>query len=432
MLNAKKMGTGILTASMAVIIAGCGASTTPSASAASKHVAITFEGSLVRGPYSPYMKTIVSNFEKQNPDITVTLVGQPSWMVLHAALATALAGGSPPTLAQVENSWVPRYASAGALVPLNSFIKGSAGLSMSQIHAFWPEIWKQQSLSGKTWMMPFAVSDTVLYYNASWLKKAHLPLPTSQQLLASDMKAVVSHSQNTWGISMDPGTSSAAANGTFWFISLLRANGGHIFQGGKIAWDSAAGISAMRYLQKLYQDGAIKLGTNYPGQAAICSNHALFDISSTTSYPYLKKAEVSPFSLQALPLPAGLHGSGNVSTGFNLAIFSSATPAQQKAAWLLMKFINTSANQAYWSKNTSYLPSTSASMATLKSVMTQLPSLKPGSESLRYAKALPSHQGMTQILGNLSKAIEEVLLKNQAPATALRSSAQAAQQLLTP
>ncbi len=417
---------------LALAVAGCGSSATPTASSSPKHVTITFEGSLVRGPYSTYMQTLVKKFEKQNPHITVTLIGQPNWMVLHAALITAVTGGSPPTIGQVENSWVPRYAQSNALVPLNSFIKGPSGLSATQIRAFWPQIWNQQRFSGKVYTMPFATSDTILYYNASWLMKDHLPVPTTLQQLTNDMKAATSTSHNTWGISMDPGTSSAAANGTYWFISLLHAYGGHLIQGNKIVWDSSAGVHALQYIQNLYRAGALKLGNNYPGQAALMSDHALFDISSDTSYPYFMHARTSSFNLEAIPLPPGPAGQGDVSTGFNLAIFSAASAAQQQAAWQFLKFINTPANQAYWSENTAYLPTTSTSMSDISPSVRKQPWLTAGTESLPYARKLPAKAGLSQIVGNLSAAIDHALITNENAGTALQTSAQAAQQLLAP
>lgn len=425
---------------LSLLAAGCGtssgtgpqASSTGGASTSTGPVTITFAEAMSTGTQKPALDHLVQEFQKQHPNVTVQLIAQPDYGQLRAKTQAAVAAGNPPTIAQAYESWAATYAKSGAIVPLDSYIQGNGGLSQEEIKDFWPEIWQDQKLQdGKVWMMPFNKSDMVMYYNADWLKKQNIPVPGTWDQFAEASKAVTSKSNNTWGISIDPGSSSAPANGTSLYIALLRAYGGDLVKDGKITWNSPQGIQALQYLQKLYQEGALQLGTKYPGQAALGSQHAPFDLSTIASYPYNVKAVGDKFSMQVAPLPSGPAGHGNVLQGTNVVLFSKATPEQKQAAWEFMKFLAAPQQTAYWSEQTGYLPVRQSAVPMMKSYFDTHPYQKIAADSLQYAKPEPSNAGFEEAQGVLAEAITAALTGNQDASTVLNSSAQKAQQLIS-
>lgn len=407
-----------------VLAAGCGSTpaTTPS-STSSGPVTITFMEAMSSGTLKPALQTLVTKFEKSHKKITVNLEVEPSYSVLETKIEASVTAAQAPTIAQAYEDWAAGYANSGAIVPLGSYINGPNGISVQQKSQIWPGVWKDQFLpDGKIWMWPFNKSDFVMYYNENWLNKQHLPIPATWSQFAAEAKAVTSSSANTWGVSIDPGSASAAANGTYFYVSLIRAYGGHLMKNGKPNFDSTAAQEALSYIVHMYQNGSMKFGTNYPGQTALGAAHGLFDLSTIASYYYNKEAIAGKFTLGVAAFPQGSAGQANVMQGTNIVMFSSATPAQKNAAWTFMKWLSEPAQTAYWATHSGYLPVTKAALPLMASYYNTHPYQKIAAESLTYARPTPPVAGMAQAVGALANAIQAATIGHQSVAAALKTA----------
>jgi multiple sugar transport system substrate-binding protein len=394
-------------------------------------VTITFTEAMVSGTQKPALEHLVQLFEKLHPNVTIKLIPEPNYGQLYTKTLAMVAAGDPPTLAQAYESWAERYAQAGAIVPLTSFIQGPHGLSQAQLDSLWPALREDMKLpDGQIWMMPFNKSDFVMYYNADWLARLKLPVPTTWAQFAQEALKVTSSQNHTWGVSIDPGTKSDPANGTFLFVSMLRAYGGHLIEHGKIAWDSKAGVEALSLLLNLYHKGALQLGKNYPGQQALGAERAPFDLSTVASLPYNLASVGGKFTMKIAALPRGPAGPGNVMQGTNLVLFAQATPAQKLAAWEFMKFLIQPAQTAYWAEQTGYLPVTRAAFPLMKAYLATHHYQEIAAESLAYARPTPAVSQGEEIMGILAQALERAFLSNVSPQQALSQAAQEAQSLL--
>jgi multiple sugar transport system substrate-binding protein len=401
------------------------------ASAAPKHVTITFMEAMSSGTLVKAMQALTQQFNRSHPGITVELIPEPSYSVLAEKEQAAIAAGNPPTIGQAYEDWAATYAASKAIVPLTGFVNGKNGVSAAYKADMWPEIWRDQFLpDGKMWMWPFNKSDFVMYYNATWLQQLKANPPKTWSQLGALAETVTNKSKGTWGLSMDPGGTSGPANGTYVYVALLRAFGGHLMQHGRIAWASPAGVKAMEFLKTLYDKGALQLGTNYPGQTALDAGHTLFDLSTIASYYYIATGKSGNFTVGTAPFPAGPAGEGNVLQGTNIVMFARSTAAQKEAAWTFMKWLTEPAQTAYWATHTGYLPVVRSALHLMKGYYATHPYQKIAAESLAYARPVPPVPGFEQATGILGEAIQEVLTQNVPPMTALKQAAQQGQQAL--
>lgn len=415
---------------LGLLAAGCGStsgSSTPSTSS-SGPVTITFMEAMSSGTLSTTLKHLVSQFEKTHKGITVNLSAEPSYGVLETKIEASVAGNNAPTIAQAYEDWAAGYAKSDAIVPLGSYVNGKNGLSSSEKAAIWPGIWKDQFIHGTMWMFPFNKSDFVMYYNESMLKKNHLAVPTTWTQFASDAQAATNNASDTWGVSIDPGSSSGASNGTYLYVSLIRAYGGHLLVNNKPNFDSPAAQKALQYLVNLYKAGYLKVGTSYPGQTALGSAHSLFDLSTIASYYYNQQAIKGKFPMGVAALPAGPSGPGNVLQGTNIVMFSSATTAQKNAAWTFMKWLDEPTQAAYWATHTGYLPVTQSALPLMSSYYSSHPYQKIAADSLKYAKEIPPNPAMTQAVGALANGIQAAMVGHQSVSAALHTAQQQALQ----
>jgi multiple sugar transport system substrate-binding protein len=395
--------------------------------AAAGKVTITFMEAMSSGTLKTAMQYLTAEFNKTHSGIDVQLIVEPSYGVLETKEEAAIAAGAPPTIGQVYEEWAAEFANSKAIVPLTSYLNGPNGLTAAQKADIWPDIYKDQFLpDGKIWMWPFNKSDYVLYYNEAWLKKAGLPVPTTWTQFAKDAKAVTTSS--TWAIAIDPGTPAAPADGTFLFFALDLADGGQIVKGGEPNLDSPQAVWALNYLLTLEKEGALKLGTNYPGQTDLGAQKEPFDWSTIAGYYYEQAAAGGKFTVGVAAAPSGSHGQGNILEGTNISIFAKATTAQKNAGWAFMKWLAEPQQTAYWAVHTGYLPVDKSAITLMKSYYDTHPYQRIAAESLAESYNMPAQAAMQNALGDVSTAMQEVLEGHSTVAQALAQAESTAKQ----
>lgn len=424
---------GVATAVAALTLAACSSSTSsakaPSSSKApavatgvpTAPVTITFMEAMSSGTLKPALEHLTAEFEKAYPNITVSLDVEASYTTLQEKEEAAVAAGDPPTMGQAYENWAASYASSHAIIPLTPYLSGKNGISSTAESDIWPDLLKAQYLpDGKIWMWPFNASDFVMYYNTNRLKSLGLSVPATWTQFAQDAKAVTTNGD--WAVSMDPGDSTGPANGGEWYLALMNAYGGHWVKNGKPDFDSHAAIEAATYFANLEKEGALKVGTDYPGQTALGSEHSTFDMSTIASYYYNTQAIAGKFPLGVAAFPKGPDGEGNALNGTNLIIFSGASSTQRAAAWAFMKWLAEPAQTAYWASQTGYLPVTKAALPLMKSYDASHPYQEIAAKSLAYAEGTPPYSWWTEASGDLAVALESILVSHASPASALKTA----------
>ena len=422
-MRARRLSLAGIPAAVATV-AAFGLAPAPPAAAASK-VSISFMEAMSSGTQKTALATLTSQFEKANPNITVQLIAEPDYGTLLQKEEAAVAAGNPPTMGQAYENWAATFAASKAIVPLNGYVSGKNGVSGAAQKQIWPSVWKDLYLpDGKIWMWPFNKSDYVVYYNSDMLAKDHVSVPTTWAQWAADGAKLTTGAD--WAESIDTGTLSAPENGTYVYLSMVRAYGGTWTNNQKPTLDTPAAVSALSMLQSMVKKGYVKIGTNYPGQTGLGAGRSAFDISTVAGYPYVVDAVGKKFTLKVAAVPSGPAGQANALEGTNVVMFSKAARAERSAAWSFMKWLSEPKQTAYWAEQTGYLPVTKAALPLMRSYDAAHPYQMIAAEALQYATPSPAFSWWTEAVGEVGGALEAALVNGQAPAQALAAAQQKA------
>jgi multiple sugar transport system substrate-binding protein len=116
---------------------------------------------------------LIPEFERTHPGIRVK-VQQLPWTSVHEKLLTAFVGGSPPDVAQLGNTWIPEFASLGALAPLEPVVAGS---EIVREDDYFAGIWDTNRFEGRLYGVPWYIDTRLLFYRRDILASAGFSAP---------------------------------------------------------------------------------------------------------------------------------------------------------------------------------------------------------------------------------------------------------------
>lgn len=230
-MNRKLMVAVGLAGVVALAMTGC-ASSTPKASGP---VTITYSNFISNGGNEKNLATIVTAFEKKNPNIKVTVKTLP-YDSYGTALQTDLAAGTPADVFDINgpSSYGP-YQANGVLAELKGVDSGKYNKALLDSYA----------TSGKQYALPTSFSDVVLYYNKDLFDKAGVKYPTSSWTWKDETAAaekLTDKAAGIWGdhqpVTYNEYYKTLVQNGTT-FLSK---------DGKKAAFNTPAGVEAAKWL----------------------------------------------------------------------------------------------------------------------------------------------------------------------------------------
>ncbi|MGF1429607.1 extracellular solute-binding protein [Kitasatospora sp. LaBMicrA B282] len=405
-------------------LSACSSSGSSSDAGSGGTTTISFMQIMISGTQKSTLVALTDAFQKANPNIKVNLEYQPDYGTLHAKETAGVAAHNPPTIGQVYESWAAEYAKSQVILPVSQYAGSDSPAGLTD---FYQGVQKDLRLpDGKLWMWPFNKSVQVIFYNQDMLQAKGLTAPTTWDQFATDAKAVSGN--GVTAISVDPGTTASPAGGTTLFEALCAADGTPNFAAdGTPQLNSPAAIQAMGYLADLKKSGALAVGSNYPGETALGAQKGAFDLSSAAGYYFENKAVGGKFTMGTEVLPTGSSGQPtNILSGTNIAMFASASKAQQAAAWKYMQFLASADSQAQWSSTTGYMPVTAKALDQMGDFLAKNPYMKTAADALNYAVAQPAFPWVAKAEGEEVVALQKVLEQGADPASALNAAQQAA------
>ncbi len=111
---------------------------------------------------------LVREFEAENPGIRVEVQNIP-WTAAHEKLLTAYAADGLPDICQLGNTWIPEFATLGALTPLQPYVDASREVVAAD---YFPGIWDTNVVEGRLVGIPWYVDTRLLFYRKDLLRKA--------------------------------------------------------------------------------------------------------------------------------------------------------------------------------------------------------------------------------------------------------------------
>jgi multiple sugar transport system substrate-binding protein len=146
---------------------------------------------LTPSPFVAALADSVKAFERSHPRIHIQLVGGPldTEQISDLAISSLLLGDTPYDLLMVDVSWLPRYAAAGWLEPLEPWF------GPDQLAAIEPGAQLGNSSGGHLWRMPLT-GDTGLLY---WRTDLMAAPPKSMEELVAISRSLQRQGKVRWG-----------------------------------------------------------------------------------------------------------------------------------------------------------------------------------------------------------------------------------------
>jgi ABC-type glycerol-3-phosphate transport system substrate-binding protein len=326
------------------LIIGCGQKTTK--------VDVTFWHAM-GGNVEKILKSMAADFESTHKNIRIKLVGMADYNTLAQKLMSAAAVNAPPTIAQMYENWTTQLLRNDYLEPLESYVKGSKGLTPNEFNDIWPVLIQNNTWDGKIITFPFNKSVPVYYYNTELFQKVGIKeFPKTWD----EFREVCFKFKNLKD--KDGNLIAPTAGGTdIWvFASMLYQKGGKLFDEGRGEpfFNSSQAIQVLQFqLGLIYKDkvqssrtGADLLDEFLAGRLAMtpfsCARRALMK-------------GVESFKIGMAPLPIW-DKPASIIYGTNIGMFKAAKQIEKAVAWEFIKWFTNPENQIRWSLGTYYVP----------------------------------------------------------------------------
>jgi multiple sugar transport system substrate-binding protein len=247
-------------------LAACGGSSTSSSpgtgSTSTSSVGSTTSGSIVwsasplSGTGANDARTVLINaFEKQYPNIKVTLVSASTDTDTNrSTLATQIAGGAGPDVYMGDVIWPAQFGAHQLALPLSQY------LPSSYFSKFATGLAAGATYKGAVYGSPLFEDQGFLYYRKDLLTKDKLPVPTTWEQLETDAKTVLAKGQSKYGFVWE----GASYEGlTCNFMEYLTDAGGTATNSGytSATLNSAAALKAVTFMRSLITSGVSPAAT---------------------------------------------------------------------------------------------------------------------------------------------------------------------------
>lgn len=366
---------------------------------------------------------LVRDFEKEQPGITVQVETLP-WAGRIQKMITAAAGNRTPDAVYLNLDLVARLVSLKLLRPLDD------DLTSEEQSDYGTEIMEAISTEGHAWVYPILRTVTTALYNKDLFAAAGLdperPPATWQELDDAAHKLTKDTNgdghPDQWGVGYVLGGDTL--NLTFW--PLLWQAGGEVLSadGKSVAFDSRAGLDAMKFVVKLFKDGCIpgSYMADIPGQE--------FPSGRLGYYMGVGPLEVQQLRRDAPNLRVGvapiLTNKRRLSYGSigGYGIFAATKHPRETVLWL--QFLTRPDNMRRFCRTTGFLPTKKS----VGSLYADDPLLSALEKEAAYCRPDVKSIYARQIMQSLAPEIQQAAVGQKTEEQALKDGAAAANAFL--
>lgn len=304
-------------------------------------VEITFWHAM-NGDQESSLQGFVDRFQKENPNITITLQNQSSYQDLQQKItATTASPKNLPTITQAYPDWLLNAMDENLVLDLKPYIENET-LKFDNYDDIIQGFREASTINGKIYGIPFNKSTEVLWYNKTLLDKLGLKVPTTYDEFANVSKEVTSK-QNIVGGGFD-----SLSN----YYSTYLKNEGVVFDS-KLDPTGDASTKAVNYYLDGIKGGYFRIaGTDKYLSSPFGNQKLAMYIGSNASETFIKESVDNKFEIGVAPYPA----KEVMQQGTDLFIFNNATAEQKTAAYEFLKFLTNKDNQITWAQETGYIP----------------------------------------------------------------------------
>ncbi len=370
------------------------------------------------------MSTLVDNFEKANPDITVKMTHFP-YADYRTKVAAAIPAGIGPDVVQLFYGWLNDYINAELIQPLPTDV-----FSVAQIEKdFFPMV-QAMKRGDAYYALPTAVRSLALFYNTRLFEEAGITKPpatldelveTAKKLTKRDAAGNLTQVGITLGM---------AGQDHHWFREVLvRQFGGNPYLDDykTVNYNSDAGKAALDFYTGLITKNRVtQLGFMDEAQAAFKAGRAGMHIDGSFRIGALDRTRGLKWAVAELP--ASNDGvKSNYSSYWVNGITTKAKGEKFEAAVKFMKYISSPEAMQIWLDTVGELPAMPAAALTDENKMNE----KFGAfiRGLGYANTtiFANESGQRQVMVDM---VNKVMLEKMPTAQAIAEAATEEQKIL--
>ncbi|MGC1308122.1 MAG: sugar ABC transporter substrate-binding protein [Phormidesmis sp.] len=303
--------------------------------------------------FDDYFGQLITDFEAENPDITVKWVDVP-WADMETKILAAVSAGNAPDVVNLNPNFASQLAAKGAWLTLDD------KLSAEEQAVYLPKIWDATKINGDSFGFPWYLTARVALYNTEIFEEAGIEAPPATFEELADVAKQIKDKTGKYAF----------------FISFVPEDAADVLQSfiqmgvplvddeGNAAFNTPEGKQVFQYWTDLYQNEllprevltqghqqAIQLYQS--GETAILASGAEFLDTIATNAPDIAAATKSA------PQITGSTGKKNVAA-MDLVIPKSTDA--EAAALKFATYVTNDQNQLEFAKVANVLPSTVAAM----------------------------------------------------------------------
>lgn len=380
---------------------------------------------LMPAPFADSTAELVKSFnQRYRGQIHLDVVRGPlaTEAISDLAISSLLLGDTPFDALLMDVTWVPKYAEAGWLSPLDSYFTNN------ELDALATGANEGNHYRGSLLRWPLVADIGLLFWRTDLMEQP----PRTPQQLESISKKLQANGRIPYGYVWQgrqyEGLSCV-------FLELIDGFGGEWFspKTGQIGLDDPPGIAASRWLDGLIEQGiSPRAVTNFAesealqsfksGQAAFMRNwpYAWAELQKSDSL-VKNKVGITTMVAQAGNQPAATLGSW----GLSLLKGSTKPESTVKA----IKFLTSEESQRYLYTNYGYTPTQTAIFKD-QNLLKKFPSLESIGEALAYARSRPETPLYAQVSDVLQRKLSSTLTGMTSPKNGMQQAERSTRQVL--
>ncbi|MEQ3167605.1 ABC transporter substrate-binding protein [Mediterraneibacter gnavus] len=189
------------------LLAGCGNGSSEEKKGNSgngdEKVEITFWDNYADTIHTEVYEKIISDFEKENPDISVKYVPLPSDQA-KSKYDVAIQGNTTPDCGVIYQYWMNDFVVQDALLPLDEYTADDDSLLDTFVESM-----KSTAPDGKYYSLPFYVVPPALWYNTEMFEEKGVKVPTTWDEVFEDVPTLTDKEKGVYGFSIRGGAGSS-------------------------------------------------------------------------------------------------------------------------------------------------------------------------------------------------------------------------------
>ena len=422
----------ILLAAALLALGGCG-------QAESDVVTIRFWHSFV-ATTRPALDKLIDRFEEEHPGIRINAQYVPTGDGLVHKLVSAVQSGTAPDVSWVHTDFLGKLVQADAIYPMRHFIEGPDGLSPEAMDDFLPGLLETAAWRDTLYALPMESTLLALVYNKDHFRDVGLDPDRPPQTWAElrDYTERLTRDSNGDGridrygfyVPVFPASGPLNVWMNLQWASFLWQAGGNVIDTtqSEVLYAEEPGVRALEYWKDLYY---------HMGKPANSITHDLSFVTQSVSmimdgpWDLPRFREIEDFEWGIAPLPAGPAEKVTYLAGEHMAIFRQS--AHPEAAWAFVKWVVQPEVQAFFSKESGYLPvrRSTLELSEYREALAEDDRLRAFVDQVpmgRTRRPIDFHH--VEINRHIAEAIERSLVGDEDSAETLRASAERSNALL--